>query len=78
MFKYTDGSEIKVGDSVLCENEKVPGIIELIALTPEEMSAINVNEPGVMVLSSPFGRLYLPAWSLEEDPLRLVARAAQA
>lgn len=75
MFKYEDGSEIMVGDSVLLEHGRTPGTVELIVATREEMKAINVEEPGVMLKSSPFGRVYLPQWSLTEDPLRFVARA---
>jgi len=75
MFKYEDGSEIMVGDSVLLENGRTPGTVELIVTTPEEMKAINVEEPGVMLKSPPFGRVYLPRWSLRERPIRLVSRA---
>jgi hypothetical protein len=75
MFKYEDGSEVMVGDSVLLEHGRTPGTVELIVVTGEEMKAINVEEPGVMLKSPPFGRVYLPQRSLTEDPLRFVARA---
>jgi hypothetical protein len=78
MFKYPDGSDVNVGDSVLLENGRTPGIVEFIVVTPEEMKATNVQEPGVMLKSPPFGRIYLPKWSLQEDPLRLVSRASKA
>jgi hypothetical protein len=78
MFRYSDGTEIKVGDSVLLEHGRTPGVVELIVTTTEEMAAITVNEPGVMLTSPPFGRVYLPQWSLLEDPLRFVKREAQA
>ena len=74
MFKYQDGSEIMVGDSVLLENGRTPGTVELIVTSDEEMKAINVKEFGVMPQSPPFGRVYLPQWSLIEEPLRLVSR----
>jgi len=78
MFKYPDGSDVKVGDSVLLENGRTPGVVEFIVVTPEEMKATNVEEPGVMLKSPPFGRIYLPQWSLREDPLHLVSRASKA
>jgi len=78
MFKYPDGSEVQVGDSVLLENGRTPGVIELIITTHEEMRSINVEEPGLMLKSPPFGRVYLPTWSLEEDPIQLVSRAPKA
>lgn len=78
MFKYEDGSEIMVGDSVLLENGRTPGTVEHIVTTAEEMKATNVEEPGVMLKSPPFGRVYLPQWSLVEAPLRFVSRDPQA
>ena len=78
MFKYQDGSEIMVGDSVLLENGRTPGTVEFIVTTAEEMKATNVEEPGVLLKSPPFGRVYLPRWSLDEDPLRFVSRDLQA
>ena len=75
MIKYEDGSEIMVGDSVLLEHGRTPGTVELVVTTAEEMKAINVEEPGAMLKSPPFGRVYLPQWSLREIPLRLVSRA---
>jgi len=78
MFKYEDGTEIMVGDSVLLENGRTPGTVEFIVTTAEEMQTTNVEEPGVMLKSPPFGRVYLPQWSLMEDPLRFVSRDPQA
>ena len=78
MLKYADGSEVMVGDSVLLERGRTPGIVELIVTTAEEMKAITVDEPGVMLKSPPFGRVYLPLSYLSDDPLRFVQRAPQA
>jgi hypothetical protein len=77
MFKYVDGSKIKVGDSVLLENGRTPGTVESIVTTPEEMKATNVDEPGVMLKSPPFGRVYLPLKLLLEDPLRFVSHESK-
>lgn len=78
MFKYENGSEILVRDSVLLENGRTPGTVEFIVTTAEEMWAINAEEPGVMLESPPFGRVYLPQWCLTDDPLRFVSRDQQA
>ena len=63
-----------VGDSVLLENGRTPGTVDFIVTTPEEMKATNVQESGVMIKSPPFGLIYLPQWSLLEDPLKFVSR----
>ncbi len=73
MFTYANGSPIRVGDSVLLENGQTPGTVELVVLTLAEMQAIGVEEPGVMLLSPPFGRVYLPEWSLQREPLQFVS-----
>lgn len=77
MFFYPDGSEILVGDSVLLEKGSTPGVVELIVASHEQMSDTGVDEPGIMLKSPPLGLVYLPQWSLEEDPLILVARVSQ-
>jgi hypothetical protein len=78
MFTYCDKTVVEVGDSVLIERGRTPATVELLVCTDSEIAAIGVSEPGVMLLSPPFGRLYLPASSLAEDPLIFVSRAANA
>ena len=78
MITYADGSSIKVGDSVLLENGQTLGVVELIVLTPPEMQAIGVDEPGVMLRSPPYGLVYLPDWSLQEEPLQLISHGPSA
>lgn len=78
MFTYADGSSIKVGDSVLLDNGQTPGVVELVVLTAAEMQAIGVDEPGVMLRSPPFGLVYLPSWSLQEEPLQFVSHGPSA
>ena len=73
MLAYANGSPIKVGDSVLLEHGQTPGTVELIVLTPVEMEVIGVEEPGVMLLSPPFGRVYLPESCLQSEPLQFVS-----
>jgi hypothetical protein len=78
MLTYADGSPIQVGDTVLLEHGQTPGTVELVVLTPVEMETIGVEEPGVMLLSPPFGRVYLPKWSLQHEPLQFVSHGPSA
>ena len=75
MFKYSDGSEIMLGDSVLFENGKVSGVVELIVQTEGEMAAINVHESGIMLKSAELGLTYHSAWHLSHETFSLVSRA---
>ena len=78
MLTYADGSPIQVGDYVLLEHGQTPGTVELVVLTPAEMETVGVEEPGVMLLSPPFGRVYLPKWSLQREPLQFVSHGPSA
>lgn len=75
MFKYSDGSDVLVGDTVLIENGKTLGIIDHIITTEEEANTLNVDEVGVMLKSPPFGLVYFSKYWLEKDPLKFVSRA---
>ncbi|MBB4597412.1 hypothetical protein FHR59_000457 [Xanthomonas arboricola] len=78
MLTYADGSPIQVGDSVLLEHGQTPGTVELVVLTQTEMETIGAEEPGVMLLSAPFGRVYLPKWFLQREPLQYVPHGPSA
>ncbi|TFW70755.1 hypothetical protein C3Y98_00855 [Methylotenera oryzisoli] len=75
MFKYQDGSEILIGDSVMFENGKTIGIVELIAVSEADIKSINVNEAGIMLKSEPFGLVYLSEHWLKNDPLLFLSHA---
>jgi len=75
MFKYNDGSEVLVGDTVLIENGKTLGIVDHIVTTEEEAKGINVDEVGIMLKSPAFGLVYFSKYWLEQNPLRFVSRA---
>ena len=75
MFKYQDGSEIKLGDFMRLENGTVGDVYQII-ITADEMQAARVEEPGVMLDAIVDGLLYLPSGALAEDPPILVSRAA--
>ena len=75
MFKYQDGSDILIGDSVLFENGKTNGIVELVVVSEDDMKNINVIEAGIMLKSQPFGLVYLNEYWLKNDPLLFVSHA---
>jgi hypothetical protein len=74
MFKYADGSEILIGDNVLLNNGKTPGIVDLVVNTPAEANDFKVAEIGVMVKAATARLVYLTQKGLKEDPLRFVSR----
>jgi len=73
MFKYDDGSAILIGDNVLIDKGKTPGVVDLVVNTPAEVKAFKVAEIGVMV-KAPTGLVYMTQKWLKEDPLRFVSR----
>jgi hypothetical protein len=77
MFVYSDGSKIMVDDSVLLERGRTPGVVQCIVRSVELMKDLGVEEPGILLTSPPFGRVYLPVSALEDDPLVLVSRGKQ-
>jgi len=73
---YTDGSEIRIGDSVRIEHGRTPGTVEMIVETDADMRGLGVDVRGVMLLSPPFGRVYWTVEAMEEDPLIFDQRGA--
>jgi len=57
-MKYPNGGEIKVGDKVRFERGGATGTVETII--EANFSDWSVDEPGVMLLSAPFGRVFIP------------------
>lgn len=74
MIMYQDGTEMRVGDSVLIEHETVPGTITEILESASRQKEWNVDEAGVMIASPPFGLLFLPMSTFVHDPIVLVRR----
>jgi len=67
-MKYLSGEEILVGDEVLIENGKTPGIVEIIIESQKEMKQWNVEESGVLIKAAPFGLVFWPL-SNNDDPI---------
>jgi hypothetical protein len=75
MICYQDGMEMRVGDSVLIEHGRTPGVITNLIEFAAEQSEWNVQEPGVMIKSPPFGLVFIPTSTFEADPVLLAPRA---
>jgi hypothetical protein len=57
-MKYPNGVEVRVGDKVRFEQGGSTGTVERIIDT--NFADWSVDEPGVMLLSAPFGRIFIP------------------
>jgi hypothetical protein len=57
-MKYPNGVEVKVGDKARFERGGAAGTVETIIAS--DFADWSVNEPGVMLLSAPFGRVFIP------------------
>jgi hypothetical protein len=64
-MKYPNGVEVKVGDNVRFERGGATGTVETIIDT--DFSDWSVDEPGVMLLSAPFGRVFIPVSMFVSD-----------
>lgn len=73
MILYQDGKEMKVGDSVLIEHGRTPGTITEV-IESANVKQWNVDEPGVMIRSAPFGLVFLPVSTFTDDPIVFVSR----
>jgi hypothetical protein len=74
MIIYQDGAEVKVGDAVLIEHQRTPGIVTEVIESASAQKEWNAEEPGVMLKSAPFGLVFWPVSSFTEDPPVLVSR----
>jgi hypothetical protein len=58
-MKYPNGVEVKIGDRVRFERGEASGTVE--AIIESNFADWSVDEPGFMLLSAPFGRVFIPA-----------------
>jgi hypothetical protein len=73
MLFYADGTEIKVGDSVLIEKGRTPGtIVDVVG--PNDIANFNVDEAGVIVKSAPFGLVFIPVSIFDAEGIIFVTR----
>jgi hypothetical protein len=64
-MKYPNGVEVKIGDKVRFESGESSGTVETII--EYNFADCSVDEPGVMLLSAPFGRIFIPASTFVSD-----------
>jgi hypothetical protein len=74
MISYHDGTEMMVGDSVLIEHGETPGTITELIQANADFDQWNVDEPGVMIKSAPFGLVFLPVSTFADDSIIFVSR----
>jgi hypothetical protein len=68
-MKYPNGVEAKVGDKVRFERGGASGTVETII--DADFADCSVDEPGVMLLSAPFGRVFIPLSIFVSDDVAL-------
>jgi hypothetical protein len=73
MMTYPDGAEMRVGDAVSFENGRAEGTIEAI-VERDHLAEFGVDEPGVMLKSDPFGRVFIPQSLFGPDNVSRVER----
>ena len=75
IVRHADGTAVQVGDQVLIEHGRTPGIVEMVIVEPNDIAEFNVGEAGVMLLSRPFWRVFWPL-DCPEDPVIFVERGS--
>jgi hypothetical protein len=75
-MRYKTGEIVKVGDSVLIENGKTPGVVYSVVETPIHIKEWGLEEAGLSIESEPFGLVFWPKTE-EDDPVIFVARKAK-
>ncbi len=74
MQRYPDGTPFLVGDHLLIEHGRTPATIEHLIVSGEEMANWGLDEPGLMLLSPPFGRVFWPFETMNHDIPVFVSR----
>ena len=68
MAQYPNGEKIHIGDKVLIEFGRTPGVVAAVIESEDEQAHFSVEEPGVMIESAPFGLVFWPA-AMKDDPI---------
>lgn len=72
-MRYVSGETVLPGDQVRIEGGSTPGLVQEVIETEQHMRDWNVNEPGLMTKSVPFGLVFWPQES--SDPVMFLGRA---
>jgi hypothetical protein len=73
-MKYTGGEIVEKGDRALIERGCTPGRVRDVIETDVTTAECNVDEPGLMIESAPFGLVFWPTSS--SDAAVFVGRAS--
>jgi hypothetical protein len=76
MITYPDGMEICVGDNVVMNYGREPGVIRAIIDSPGKMNEWNIDENGLMIECEAAGLCFWPAHSLDENEIKFKSRLA--
>lgn len=74
MLNYPGGTPFLVGDRLLIEHGRTPATIEHPIISDEEMASWGLEEPGLMLLSPSFGRVFWPFDVMDHDAPVFVSR----
>lgn len=74
MLTYSDGKEIRVGDSVVLHQGTYTGTVQHVIDSPDDIKAWQVPEVGLMIDTSFGGLVYYPGSSLTAEEIALVTR----
>ena len=77
MIRYVGGEQARIGDTVLIDNGERTGNVEEVIDTDLKVREWGVAEPGVMITSDYYGRLFLPVSCFDGDEIRLASRRAE-
>jgi hypothetical protein len=66
-MKHPNGVEVRIGDKVRFERGGASGTVETIV--DANFADWSVDEPGVMLLSPPFGRVFIPVSIFVSDEI---------
>ncbi|MET1254139.1 hypothetical protein ABVT43_03265 [Aliikangiella sp. GXAS 311] len=72
-MQYLDGHEIQLGDLVMFECGQTQGIVDVLIETESAMQEWQVDTPGVLLKSTPFGSVFWPI-NDTRDPLVFISR----
>ncbi|MDP2227671.1 MAG: hypothetical protein Q8J78_09375 [Moraxellaceae bacterium] len=67
-MKYITGETVEVGDLVLIERGRTPGVVHAIVESLQQMIEWGVDEAGLSIKSEPFGLVFWPT-SEAENPV---------
>jgi len=72
-MRYKTGESVEIGDLVLIERGRTPGVVYQIIDSKEKIIEWGLDEFGISISAAPFGLVFWPS-SEVEDPVVFVGR----